>query len=275
MALPLPSSVQQKNALRPGQGASAPGQQARIGASSAQKEETHPPQVDGFKLKGVLKGDMKDLANTLRSISFLGVAPEKDVVNVVYVESRDINKNPYLFSILKIKSDEIEVLYSIPPEIAPKKRRMDVLRYLLNLISLIEGSYSIDNKTLYQLIENAVNELSNSVTMDYSKLYTAYDSCKKEMDDYKKKVQRLGEQNQALTTKNYELKAQNDEYKLRIDTLEGLSDDVLRTKLQEWIIEHNGTVVIADFTKLYKVSDARVEEILNKLVSEGYLAVMQ
>ncbi len=275
MALPLPSSAQQKDALRPGQGAGAAGQPSRIGATGAQKEETHPPQVDGFKIKGTQKGDLKDLANTLRSISFLGVAPEKDVVNVVYVESRDINKNPYLFSILKIKSDEIEVIYSIPPEIAPKKRRMDVLRYLLNLISLIEGSYTVDNKTLYQLIENAVNELSNSVTMDYSKLYTAYDSCKKEMDDYKKKVQRMGEQNQALTTKNYELKAQNDEYKLRIDTLEGLSDDVLRTKLQEWIIEHNGTVVIPDFTKLYKVSDARVEEILNKLVSEGYLAVVQ
>jgi len=269
MALPLQPSKVSKDASRP---ATAVGYQPKTGAA---KEEVHPPQVDGFKISGTLKGDLKDLANSLRSISFLGVAGEKDAVNVVYVESRDINKNPYLFSILKIKADEIEVIYSIPPEIAPKKRRMDVLRYLLNLISLIEGTYSIDNKTLYQLIETAVNELSNSVTMDYSKLYTAYDSLKKEVDDYKKKVQRLSEQNQAITTKNYDLKAQNDDLRLRVETLEGLSDDVLRTKLTEWIIEHNGSVTISDFTRMYKVSDARVEEILNKLVSEGYLAVVQ
>ena len=239
------------------------------------KEPTHPPQVDGFKIKGKLKGTLKDIANSLRSISFLGVASEKDLLNVIYIESRDINKNPYLFSILKIKDDEIEVLYSIPPEIGPKKRRIDVVRYLLNILSLIESAYSVDNKTLYQLVENAVKEIANSVTTEYTKLYTSFDSMKKEVDDYKKKMIRLTDQLQALTTKNYELKGQNDEYKLRIEALEGLSDDALRAKLQEWIIEHNGSINLAEFTNVHKVSDARVEELLNRLVSEGFLEVVQ
>ena len=111
--------------------------------------------------------------------------------------------------------------------------------------------------------------------MDYSKLYTAYDSLKKEVDDYRKKVDRLNDQNQALTSKNYELKTQNDDLHLRVQELEALSDDALRAKLQEWIAEHNGSIVVPEFTRLYKVSDARVEEMLNKLVSEGYLEVMR
>ena len=106
------------------------------------------PQADGFKIKAKLTGNLKDLSGRLRAISFLEIAQEKTAINVVYVESRDIKKNPYLFSILKIKEDELEVVYSIPPEISPKKRRVDVVTYLLNILSLIEDIYSIDRKSL-------------------------------------------------------------------------------------------------------------------------------
>jgi regulator of replication initiation timing len=264
MALPQPQKT-------------APQRQAAPRAVPAEsgKEATHPPQVDGFKLKGKITGSLRDMSNLLRSISFLEIAPEKDLVNVIYVESRDISKNPYLFSLMKMKEEEVEVIYSIPSEIGPKKRRMDVIRYVLNVLSLVETAYEVDNKTLYQLIENAVKELTSSVTMDYTKLYTAYDSLKKEVDDLRKKVDRLNDQNQALTTKNYELKSQNDELRIRTQELEGLSDDALKAKLQEWITEHNGSIAIPEFTRMYKVSDARVEELLNKLVSEGYLEIMQ
>ena len=264
MALPIPKSkkpAKETPTLQPAKTA---------------KEGAHPPQVDGFKVKGKLKkGKLKDLAAVLRSISFLEIAPEKDALNVMYVESRDINKNPYLFSIVKLKEDEVEVMYTIPPEVGPRKRRVDVIRYLLNVLSLVEISFAVDNKTLYQLIENAIKDLSNAVTMDYTKLYTSYDSLKKEVSDYKKKVDRLTEQNEALTSQNYELKTQDDELHLRLKELEGLSEGALKTKLQEWIAEHNGSINISEFTKLYKVSDARVEEMLNKLVSEGYLEVVR
>jgi len=240
------------------------------------EEAAHPPQVDGFKIKGSLKkGKLKDLASILRSISFLEIAPEKDVLNVLYVESRDIDKNPYLFSVLKIKDDEIEVMYTIPSGISPRKRRMDVIRYMFNILSLIAKSYEVENKTLYQLVENSIKDLSASVTMDYTKLYTEYDTMKKEISDYKRKLNRLNEQVQALTTQNYDLKSQNDEMRLRVKELESLSDDALKAKLQEWIKEHNGAVNVVEFGRVYKASEARVEEILNKLVSEGYIEVVQ
>lgn len=243
------------------------------------KEKTPPtgrvkPTVDGFKLKGKAKGSMKDVGELLRTISFLEVAQEKSAVNVVYVESRDINKKPYLFSIIKITKDEIEVLYSIPPTISPRKRRIDVIRYMLNILSVIDKEYDIENKVLYQLLEDAVKELTDSVTMDYSKLYTAYDSLKKEMIDLRKKTERLSDQVEALTNQNYELKSENDELKVRLEELEQVSDDTLRTKLQEWIIEHNGSINVPEFAKVYKVNETRVEEILNRLVNEGYLEVV-
>ncbi len=234
-----------------------------------------PPQVDGFKIKGKRTGDYKDISALLRSISFLEIAPEKEVVNVVYVESRDINKNPYLFSVIKITEDEIEVIYSIPHEIGPKKRRMDVIRYLLNILSLIDPYFHVENKTLYQLIENAVKEIAESVTTEYTSLYTNYDSLRKEVEEYKKKIERLEDQNKALTTKNYELKAQNDESHLKIEKLQGLSDESLKAKIQEWITEHNGAINVPEFAKVFKTTEAKVEETLNRLVSEGYIETGQ
>jgi regulator of replication initiation timing len=236
-------------------------------AKAAYKE----PTVDGFKIKGTLKGSFAEIAKLLRTISFLEVAQEKSAVNVIYIENRDIDKNPYLFSIVKIKKDEIEVLYTIPPEISPRKRRMDVLRYLLNILSLFDKEYDIENKVLYQLIEDAVKEITDSVTMDYSKLYTAYDSLKKKADDLRKKTERLEDQVEALTNQNYELKSENDEVKIRLGELEHLSEETLKTKIQEWIIEHNGSINVSEFSRVYKTPETRVEEILNRLVSEGYI----
>lgn len=241
----------------------------------APAEDSHPPQVDGFKLKAKLKkGSPKDLASILRSISFLEIAPEKDALNVIYVESRDIDKNPYLFSIVKLKEDEVEVMYTIPSEISPRKRRVDVIKYLLNILSLVSDTYEVDSKTLFQLVENSIKELSGSVTMEYTKLFTSYDSLKKEVDDLRRKVARLTEQSQALSTQNYELKTQNDELKLRVSELEGLSEESLKAKLQEWVLEHNGSINISEFSRQYKVADNRIEKMLNKLVSEGYLEVV-
>ncbi|NYZ77006.1 hypothetical protein H0O02_01680 [Candidatus Micrarchaeota archaeon] len=239
-------------------------------APSARKE----PSVDGFKINGKLTGSMKEMASLLRTISFLEVAQEKSAINIVYVESRDINKSPYLFSVIKMKEAEVEVLYSIPQEISPKKRRIDVLRYLLNLLSVVDKEYEIENKVLYQLLEDAVKELTDSVTTDYSKLYTAYDSLKKDEVDLRKKAERLSDQLEALTNQNYELKSENDELKVRLAGLETLSEDTLKAKLQEWIIEHNGSINISEFSKVYKVSETLVEEVLNRLVSEGYLEVV-
>lgn len=263
MALPLPKKNEKK-------------EEAPSSAGPSPVEAAHPPQVDGFKVKGKLKkGKLKDLASTLRSISFLEIAPEKDALNVIYVESRDIDKNPYLFSIVKLLEEEVEVMYTIPSEISPRKRRVDVIRYLLNILSLIEANYDVDHKTLYQLIENAIQDLSSSVTMDYTKLFTKYDSLRKEVDDYKRKVDRLTEQNQALTTGNYELKSENDELRLKVNELSSLSENALKAKLQEWIIEHNGAINIMEFSKLHQVSEAKVEQTLNRLVSEGYLEVVR
>ncbi len=240
------------------------------------KKEQTEPTVGGFKLKANLqKKSLSNVADILRSVSFLEVALEKDAINAAYIESRDINKSPYLFSIVRLKKDEVEVIYSIPAEISPLRRRIDVIRYLLNILSLVGEFYYVDNTLLYQIIEDTLNSISESVSIEYSKLYASYDNLKSEVEGLRRKNERMTDEVKALGNRNFELKARNDELSIRLNELEALSDKALKAKVQEWIAEHDGEINVHEFAKLNKVIETRVEDALNKLVSEGYLELLK
>ncbi|HIH22709.1 TPA: hypothetical protein HA238_03210 [Candidatus Micrarchaeota archaeon] len=265
--MPLIPTPQQKGATASAQ------QSAKTGQPGTSSSRT--PLVDGFKISAKLKTSIKDVSTALRSISFLEVAQEKDGASAAYVESRDINRIPYLFSILRLTDDSIELEYTIPSGISPKKRRLDMVRYFMNLVTLLSTHYTIDTKVILQIMENVVKDATDSVGTEYSKLYTEYDTMKKELDDVKRKLKRLEDDNNALRRENYDVKGRNDELMLRLGKLENLTDDVLRAKVQEWIVEHNGEINIVEFSKVNNVNEVRVEEVLNQLVTEGYIESVQ
>ena len=150
-----------------------------------------------------------------------------------------------------------------------------MVRYFMNLVTLLSTHYTIDTKVILQIMENVVKDATDSVGTEYSKLYTEYDTLKKELDDVKRKLKRLEDDNNALRRENYDVKGRNDELMLRLGKLENLTDDVLRAKVQEWIVEHNGEINIVEFSKVNNVNEVRVEEVLNQLVTEGYIESVQ
>ncbi|MEM4272476.1 MAG: hypothetical protein QXH30_02705 [Candidatus Bilamarchaeaceae archaeon] len=240
------------------------------------EEALSPPKIDGFRMKVKLKGSFAEVAKALRSVSFLKVAQEKEGVSIAYVESRSIDKTPYLFSIIKFRKHEIEVIYSIPLTIAPTKRKLDVVRYLLNILTIVEPQYEIDNKVVYQLMEETMRQLDDYASADYKKLYKDYDDLKQEVENLRRSSLLYKAQIKSLTKENYELKNENDELKVGFEKLQGaVSEGVLITRLQEWIVDHNGVINIPEFAKNNMVPEARVEAALDKLVRQGYLEQVQ
>jgi DNA-binding IscR family transcriptional regulator len=45
------------------------------------------------------------------------------------------------------------------------------------------------------------------------------------------------------------------------------------SKIQSWLSEHGYEINISDFARINKVSEARVEQVLNKMVREGYVTL--
>ncbi|PIT84151.1 hypothetical protein COU37_04790 [Candidatus Micrarchaeota archaeon CG10_big_fil_rev_8_21_14_0_10_45_29] len=232
------------------------------------------PKVKGFRIPAVRNGSTDELMRALGTLSFLRISQDSADLSVILalnVEARDISKNPYIFSICYFRADAIDVLYTLTPNKSPRVRRLDILKYVLNLLTLCAGIYEINMKFLYQMIEGAIADMNEYVSMDFQKLFSKYDSLKGEHDMMLKKIQTLENSNRELASDNYEMKNREQELLLKLSSLEKYSDSVLAIKIQDWINEHSGEINLSDFARVHNVSEARVEQVLNTLVSEGYL----
>ena len=238
-------------------------------------KEASLPKVDGFKIKAKMVGKPEKIAGVLRQASFLKVAKDKEGVNVAYVESRDITKRPYIFSVMKFKKNEIEIIFTVPSGAAPTRRKLNVIRSFLNILSMLGELYSVENDLIYQLLEQTIKEMDEYASGDYKKLYDAYDLLRKEVEDLRRTTLMLRRQVKGFSKENYDLKNTNDELKLKLEALQGMSEGTLKTKIQEWITDHRGSINISDFSRVFRMPEARVEQVLDELVKEGYLEFIQ
>lgn len=234
-------------------------------------EAAEQPLVNGFRIEGARAKGPQELLSRLSAVSLLELAQEKSTVVAVNVESRDIQKNPYLFSIVYFKEDSIDIVYTIIPGISPKKRRLDMVKHVLNLLTIVQDCYSIPMRQVYQIVEKAMADMNEYVSMDQDKLFSNYDAAKSDLVAAKKKLKDLSAANEQLAKENYDLKIKSDEFSLKLKSLETYTDSVLMLKVQEWISEHNGEINIGEFSRVHNVLESRVEQMLNRLVTEGYL----
>lgn len=237
--------------------------------------EALEPRVDGFRFGAKRKKGVEEVVKALSALTFLEVIPEGDVVALINVESRDIQKNPYAFSLTYLKPDGVEVMYTIAPGASPRKRRVDVFRFVLNILTLLDEHYEVNRREFYQLMDAAFKGVGEYVSSSYDEIFAKYDACKNENELIKKRLEDLQAANDRLGKDNMELKEKNDALALKLKELETYSDDVLILKIQEWLMEHKNEINISEFSKVHKVSEQRVEIVLNRMVTEGLLAVRE
>jgi len=236
-----------------------------------EEEKIVRPIVESFKVEAKRMKEIKEIINILSPLGFVDFIETRDSLVLVNVERRDILKNPYLFSIIYLNPKDIEVVYSYAPDVSPKKRRLDVLRYVLNVATLLEDVYFINHKQVYQVVDGIMSRLVEYTASSYDEIFSKYDSLKEEVERLRKRSEELTDANANLTKASIEYKAAIDKLTLRVRELETYTDDVLILKIQDWLREHRYEINISEFAKVNKVSLARVEGILNKMIREGLI----
>jgi len=236
-----------------------------------QEEAKAEPAVDGFALSAARSKGPAEISRILSASSFLKVSVDGDTVAVLNVESRDIKRSPYLFSITYLRPSSIEVAYSVIPGASARKRKIEVCRHLLNLLTQLDGACEADQKQLYQLLQSVLKDITEFASSDYNGIFAKYDEALRGFSELKRKTELLEAQHSKMSKDLIEARSENDELTLRVKELEAYSDETLMVKLQDWLDVHRNEMSIPEFSKQYNVVESRVEAILNKMVLGGYL----
>jgi hypothetical protein len=231
------------------------------------------PKTEELTVKAKLIGSFDDIKSRLSDIQTLSLEKTESQLNVVRIESRDIQKKPFLFIILELKKDSLDVSYTIATDSSPKLRKMIALKTALGILSLITDLYAVDTTEMFQYIDSAIEELVGSLSQSYSALFNNYDAIFNDYKEIKKMNVELASANKNLSVQASQLSEENKRLSARLKELEVYSDESLMVMVEEWLQAHSSEIDVNEFGKIYKVNPTRVEQILNKMVSLGYIEI--
>ncbi|MGC8586919.1 MAG: hypothetical protein ACP5K9_01360 [Candidatus Micrarchaeia archaeon] len=234
-------------------------------------EETPSIKVEEFAITGSITGKLEDILSKISNSPFFSAKIENNELLVTKIESRDINKKPFLFYILAIKEEGMTVTYSIAPDTSEKLRKLTVIKNVAAILSMINENFHVDETKFFQYIDSAIEDVLNSLSQSYSVLFNRYDALVSEYRELKRQNLELIASNRNLTIEAAQLKDENSKLSEELKVLQTFSDESLMAMVEDWIIAHNSTIDIDEFAKTYKIPSPRVEQILNKMVSQGYL----
>ena len=139
------------------------------------------------------------------------------------------------------------------------------------MLSLISDIYVAEDTELFQYLDSSIDDVLGSISQSYSSLFNNYDSLFNEYREIKRLNIELEASNKNLTVQALQLSDENKRYVEHIKSLESYSDDALMVMVEDWLEAHDATIDINEFAKTYKMTPTRVEQILNKMVTLGYI----
>jgi hypothetical protein len=237
----------------------------------AGEASTIEPKVSSISVKGTLRGGFDAVSERLSSLQMFSIRQNPDSLVVLRVESRNIQKKPFLFFIFTIRKDAINIDYSIGEDSSSKIRKLYVLKNLIAVLSLITDLYEADNTDVFQLLDSSIDDVIGSLSQSYGSLFNSYDSLFNKYREIRRLNIELASANKNLSVQASMLSSENTGLKDRLKSLETYSDASLISMIEDWIDSHDGTIDVNEFANNYKIIPPRVEQILNKMVSMGYI----
>jgi hypothetical protein len=229
------------------------------------------PAIESLQLGGKLTGSFDEIAKRLSSLQMFSMRSTLSEMTLVKVESRDMQRRPYLFMIFAFTKDGIKIEFSIGFDSGAKLRRLYVLKNLAAVLSLIADLYEVDNTELLQHLDSSIDDFLGSLTPEYGSLYNSYQALLTKHRELRRLKIDLANSNKNLSVQASMLENENSEIKSRLKELETYSDESLMSMIQDWIDAHGGSIDVTAFATTHRITPPRVEQILDLMVREGYI----
>lgn len=229
------------------------------------------PKVERIEFSGKLLTTLEEVKSKLAGIPFYSFQASPEKLEIVRVESRNVRKKPFLFYVVEISASKLSVAYSVVPESSDSLRRATVIQNIASLLAMVQGAFQVDDAKFFQYVDSVMGSLLNGLSQSYSTLFNKYDSLLNEYVETKRLLRELTASNRNLTIQTSQLSEENKTLKEQLNLLQAYSDEALMAMVEDWIEVHNSSIDIGEFAKAYKVPEPRVEQILDRMTSMGYI----
>ncbi|MFH1785355.1 MAG: hypothetical protein ABH842_02920 [Candidatus Micrarchaeota archaeon] len=217
------------------------------------------------------KKQLKHLAALLSGLGFTKISFLKNVLSVEKIKGSDLQGKPYLEYKVEFKPAEIEFLYSYSANRGKTARLLDLMPTFLNILQVAEDYYDVKPTSIFSHVTAALSETSKIIDRDAMEFSTELTELESKYDDLSAKYDDLVRSGEGNTRLLLECERKRDELQKKLSQMSGMSDDLLKESLYNWIKVHGGTIDVRDFSKANSVAVSRVEEGLNMLIREGYI----
>ncbi|MDE1822853.1 MAG: hypothetical protein KGI00_04360 [Candidatus Micrarchaeota archaeon] len=235
------------------------------------EDEAIAIKVEEVEFEGKMIGTMDGIRGKVSQIPFYSAKSEGESLVIAKVESRNIQKKPYLFHMIIIKDSSVRLVYSTPQDSSISMRRALVLKNLASIMSMISTDYQINQAEFFQYIDSVMDSVMGGLSQNYTQLYNKYDSLLVEYRELKRLNLELSASNRNLSIQTAQLSEEEKGMKEQLDSLQKYSDEALMALVEEWLEVHGNAIDLEEFSKTYSISIPRVEQILNRMVSMGYI----
>jgi hypothetical protein len=234
-------------------------------------EDEIVPRVEEIRFEGKLTGTLAKISEKLSQLPFFEIKEDAGKVLVTRIESRNIHKRPFLFYIVEIAPDSLEIIYSIAPDTSENMRRMVVIKNTMSILAIVSGEFQVEQTKFFQYAESIMNGVINGLSQSYSTMFNSYESLLIEYREMRKINSELVAANRNLTIQATQLDNEARQLREQLSKLQTYSDESIMSMLEDWIDSHSNSIDIDEFSKTYKIAAPRVEQVLDKMISLGYI----
>lgn len=217
------------------------------------------------------KKNLKGLATLMSGLGFTKIAYSKGILTIEKTKGTDLRGNPYLEYRIMFKPQEIDFIYSSSAKKSKMGRLLKLMPTFLNILQVAEEYYDIKPTQLFSDINAVLKEVSKIVDKDAAEFSTQLTELQEKYVSLEKKYEDLVRSSEANTRILLECERKRDEQAKKLAQLTGMSDDLLRETLFDWIKVHGGSIDIREFSKANSVAISRTEEGLDMLIRDGYI----
>jgi hypothetical protein len=226
---------------------------------------------DKISVAAVQKKSLKGLASLFSGLGFTKISYSRNTLIVEKVKGQDLQGKPYLEYRVEFGLASIDFTYGFSKGRNRLSRLLDLLPTFLNILQVSEDYYDVQPTAIFANINAVLGEVSKIVDRDALEFSMQLSELQGRYNDLNAKYEDLVRSGEANTRILLECERNRDELQKKLTAMSGMSDDLLKESLYNWIKLHGGTINIREFSKSHSIALSRAEEGLNMLIREGYI----